>query len=301
MRVSTIGTYLTTASALGGAMERVQRLQTQIGTGKAITRWSDDAPAATSAERYRSEEADWTSFQRSATDAKGWLGSADGTLQSMSSLLTRVKQLAVNASSGALSDTSRSAIAEEIEQLRTELRDLGNTTHLGRSMFGGFGAKALTTDADGVVTYAGDDGKVNRQVSPTITLAVNVTGDATGDDLFGFGAGAGKDVFSVLTDLAAAARSGDTAALTAGQDALGGRQADVLRGLAKVGGTTNRVDSAYEAGSVALEDLAQRRSQLEDVDMAQAVLQLNSAQAGYTAALGAASRANLPSLADFLR
>lgn len=299
MRVSTIGTYLTTSASLGGALERVQRSQTQIGSGKAITRWSDDAPAATAAERYRSEEADWTSFQRTATDAQGWLGAADGALQSMSSLMRRAKELAVQAQSGALSGESRTAIADELDQLRTELRDLGNTQHLGRSLFGGFGAKALTTSSSGAITYAGDAGQVSRQVSPTITLAVNVTGAAGGDDLFGFGSG--QDVFSTLGSLSTAVRNGDGASVQALQGTLQARQGDILRGLAKVGTSTNRVDTAKDAGNVALEDLASRRSQLEDVDIAKAVLEMNSAQAGYTAALGAASRANLPSLAEFLR
>ncbi len=298
MRVSTIGSYLTTASSLGAALERVQRVQTQVGTGKAVTRWSDDAPAATAAERYRSEEADWTSFQRSATDAQGWLGTADGTLQSMSSLMTRAKGLAVSAISGGLSDESRKAIADELDQIRTEMRDLGNTSHLGRSLFGGFGAQALTTDADGTIRYTGDAGQVARQVSPTITLGVNVTGAPGGDDLFGFGS---QDVFTVLGTLSAAVRNDDSATVAATQGALQDRHSSILHGLAKVGSTTNRVDSAYDAGSVALTDLASRRSQLEDVDMAKAVLEMSSAQAGYSAALGAASRANLPSLADFLK
>ncbi|MEO6204431.1 MAG: flagellar hook-associated protein FlgL [Mycobacteriales bacterium] len=298
MRVTTIGTYLTTASSLGGALERVQRLQSQIGTGKAVAAWSDDAPAATAAERYRSEESDWTSFQRSATDAQGWLGTADGTLQSMSSLMARAKSLAVSAVSGGLSDTSRGAIADELDQIRTEMRDLGNTQHLGRSLFGGFGAQALTTAADGTVSYSGDAGQVARQISPTITLGVNVTGGPGGDDLFGFGT---QDVFSVLKTLSTAVRTDDAATLGSTQDALEARHSDILRGLAKVGATTNRVDTAYDAGSVALTDLASRRSQLEDVDLAKAVLQMSAAQAGYSAALGAASRANLPSLADFLR
>jgi flagellar hook-associated protein 3 FlgL len=297
MRVSSLSQYLTTSQGLGSALERFQREQAKVSSGKAITRWSDDPAAATSAERYRAEEADWSTYQRSGTDAQAWLSSADGALQSMSSIMIRVKQLAVSASSGSQTATSRAAIADEVEQLRNELRDLGNSTHLGRSLFGGFASSALATDSAGVVSYTGDGGSVQRQVSPTVTVAVNV--DAK--DVFGFGAGAGQDVFSQLTDLANAARSGSTAALATAQGVLEARHADVLKGLSVIGAVTNRVEVAQASGSAALQDLAGRRSQLEDVDLADAVMKLSSAQAGYTAALGAASRANLPSLADFLR
>ena len=297
MRVSSLSTYLTTTRGLGTALERVQQEQQKVAGGKTLTRWSDDPAAGSAAERYRSEEADWTTYQRSGNDALAWLGTADGTLQSMSSIMGRVKELAVSAASGSLTAASREAIADEVDQLRDQLRDLGNTTHLGRSLFGGFAQSALSTGPGGVVTYAGDGGQVQRQVSPTITVAVNV--DAK--DIFGFGAGAGQDVFTQLSDLAAAARSGNTAAVAGAQTTLEARHSDILKGLSQVGAVTNRVEVAQSTGSAALQDLAARRSDVEDVDLADAVVKLSSAQAGYTAALGAASRANLPSLADFLR
>jgi flagellar hook-associated protein 3 FlgL len=271
MRVSTYGSYLTTSQSLGSAMERVQKLQSKIGTGKAVTAWADDAPAAASIERYRAQEADWTSYGKVAGDAKSWLGAADGTLQSMSSLMSRVKELAVSANSGSLSSASRKAVADEVDQLRTELRDLGNTTQLGRSLFGGFGATALAT------------------------------ANVSAKDVLGFTAPAGEDVFSTLSALSTAIRSGSSTGLSALQTTLQARHDDILSGLALVGTTTNQVDTALTSGATALQDLATRRADLEDIDIADAVLQLNAAQASYTAALGAASKANLPSLADFLR
>ncbi|MDP9434139.1 MAG: hypothetical protein M3P93_02670 [Actinomycetota bacterium] len=296
MRVSTTSIYLTTSRGLGAALGRVQEVSEKLSSGRQVNAWSDDTPAATSATAYRAQEADWTSFARSVTDAKGWLDATDGTLQSMSSLLTRVRGLATSAVNGGLSSQARQAVGDEIEQLRTELRDLGQTRHLGRSLFGGFGEHALATDGSGRVSYAGDDGAVRRQVSPTVVLPVNVGGR----ELFGFD-DSGADVFATLTELADVARSGDTTAMSGLQHRLEGHAAAVRNGLSKVGATYNQVDAAGQAGSVALQDIASRRTELEDVDIAEAVLKLNAAQASYQAALGAAAKANLPSLADFLR
>lgn len=297
MRVTTLTSYYTTSQAIGSSLSRFQDVQAKVSSQKQLTSWSDDAPAASAVERYRAQEADWASYAKSANDAKSWLGAADGTLQSMSSLMARVKQLAVSANSGALTSTSRAGIADEIDQLRGELRDMANTTVLGRSLFAGFGAEAVTTGPTGAIAWAGDDGKVQRQVSPTITLQVNVSGK----DVLGFNAPSGQDLFSALSTLSTAVRAGDTATVSSMQDVLQSRHDDILKGLGTVGTTTNRVDAALTDGSTALTDLASRRSDLEDVDLADAVVKLNAAQAGYTAALGAASRANLPSLADFLK
>jgi flagellar hook-associated protein 3 FlgL len=297
MRVSSLSQSLTTTQALSASLDRVRQSQQQVATGKALARWSDDPAAASAAERYRAEEADYAMYDRSANDAQSWLGTADGTLQSMSSIMARVKQLAISATSGTLTQASRDAIADEVTQLRDQLRDLGNTTYLGRSLFGGFSTAALGTDAAGAVTYTGDAGEVKRQVSPTVTVTVNVSAH----DVFGFAAGAGQDLFSQLDQLATAARAGNSAGVLGVQSTLEARHGDILTGLGKVGAVTNRVDVARAAGTLATQDLAQRRSEFEDVDIAEAVMQLSSAQAGYQAALAAASRANLPSLADFLR
>lgn len=298
MRITTHTTYLTSAQGLGNALSRVQEQSAKLSSGKTIERWSDDAPAAAAAEALRAQEADLASFARSADDARGWLNSADGALQSMSSLLTRVRELATSARNGSLSASNREAIADEVVQLRNQLRDLGQSSYLGRPLFGGFGGssgQALATE-DAAITWAGDSEPVRRQVSPTVMLQVNVDGKA----LFGFDDGGG-DVFSTLQALADAVRSNDDATAATVQGRLA-RHADAVgRGLAQVGATTNRVDAIVEAGETALVDLAARRSGLEEVDIAEAILKLNAAQASYQAALGATAKSNLPSLADFLK
>lgn len=300
MRITTQTVFLTSAQGLGTALGRVAEQSAKLSSGMSIAKWSDDAPAAATAEALRSQEADLASFARSAEDAQGWLNSADGALQSMSSLLTRVRELATSAHNGSLSASNRDAIADEVLQLRTQLRDLGQSSYLGRPLFGGFGGesgRALATDGT-AVAWAGDSEPVRRQVSPTVLVQVNVDGRA----LFGFDDdNGGSDVFATLQTLADAVRTNDT--VTAGelQDRLAVHADAVGRGLAQVGATTNRVDAVLSAGQVSLVDLAARRSGLEEVDIAEAVLKLNAAQASYQAALGATAKSNLPSLADFLK
>lgn len=301
MRVTTASTYLTTARSLGSALSRTQELNSEISSGRRINRWSDDAPAASAAESYRNEEADYAAFQKSGEDAKGWLSAADGALQSMSSLMTHVKELAVTGQNGALSASGRAAIADEVQQMAGQLRDLAGTQHMGRPLFGGFSATAVaytpSDDPDGGSTsWQGDGAAVQRRISPTVTLPVNVDGAA----LFGFD-GSGPSVFDTLNALSASIRSGDLDGAATQQSALQGHMDAVGRGLSFVGATANRVDAVYDASEVAKVSLAERRSDLEEVDLADAVLQLNQAQAGYQAALGAAAKANLPTLADFLK
>src|SRR4051794_19183503 len=148
MRISSSSFYLSLSSGLNDSLGRVQDLQQELASGHRISKYSDDAVGAAAALRLRSQESDWEAYQRSAEDASSALGTTDGALQTMSTVLRRVHDLSINAVNGALGDEERSAIAAEISDLRDQLKDVANTRHLGRAVFGGFGASAVTSVPD---------------------------------------------------------------------------------------------------------------------------------------------------------
>lgn len=296
MRISSTGTYQTLTRGLGGSLERVQELQERISSGKRINRYSDDPVGATTATRLRAQTADWATFGRASADATGWLGAADTALQSATSVLRRAGGLVQGSQNGALGDEARRANATELRALRDELADLANRQHQGQALFGGFSKTTVTRTPEGSWEFSGAPGEVRRQISPDVTLAVNLDGR----ELFGFG-GADPDVFSVLTALADAVEAGDVPAMQSGAGQLGVRMQAVVGSLGVVGAAAKRVESVEAAGRELVDQISVQRSVIEEIDLAEAVLQLNAASAGYEAALGAAARANLPSLATFLR
>ena len=300
VRVPTASTYSRLERGLALGLSRLQRLQGELSSQSRIAKLSDDPVGAATGLRLRAQEADWAAYRRTADDATATLGTTDRALQTTSSLLRRVKELSVNAANGALDSTARAALGAELQALRDQLVGIGNTQHLGRAVFGGHRAGAVTEDrgtSPPTYAYAGDSGIVSRQVSPTVTLAVNLDG-AT---LFGFAAGAGADLFSCLARLEAATRSGDRAGISAGQDELQVHTERITNALGQIGTAQNRVESANELGASVVDRLVEQRSQVEDIDLAATVMRLQSAENAYSAALGAVARADLPSLANFLR
>jgi flagellar hook-associated protein 3 FlgL len=297
MRVTSTTNFITMRQGLESTLSSVADAQTSLSTGKRILQYSDAPTDAVTALRYSSQESDWAAYKHSADDASRWLNTADGTLQSVGSTLQSVKALAVNGVNGGLGQTARNALADQVDALRDHLVDLANTKVGNRGLFSGFGDTAVAKDAGGNWTYAGDGGAVNRQIGPSMKIQVNLPGS----DVFGFAAGAGKDVFSTLDKLAANLRSGDTAAIAASQTQLDSRMTDVNRSLGTLGALETRVDNQLKLGADAVDEIKRQRSELADVDIAEASLKLQQAQTGYQAALAAASRSNLPSLADFLR
>lgn len=298
-RVPTSTLYSRLQHGLGASLTQVQKLQGQVGTGQKILKLSDDPVGAATGLRLRAQETDWAAYQRTADDATTSLGIADGALQVASSMLRRAKELAIGAVNGAHGQTARDAVAEEIASLRDQLADVANTQHLGRAVFGGHQPVAVAEDGDGVVQWSGDAGVVRRQVSPSVTLEVNLDGKA----VFGFAAdgAVGHDVFTVLADLETAVRTADTAGARTAQGRLDARADAVATALGQVGALANRVTAATELGRSMLEQMRAQRSSVEDVDLAEAVMRLSAATTGYQAALAAVARADLPSLANFLR
>lgn len=296
MRVTSTSAYASMRSSLGSSLERVSTLQSQLGTGRRINSASDDPVGSTTALRYRAYESDEAAWQRSADDAVTWLGATDTVLQSTSTALRRVQELVVLAGNGSLSATARGAVQAELGQLRDEIADLANSSHAGQSLFGGFASEAVSLQG-AQWSFSGDGGEVRRQVAHGVTVTVNLDGR----QVFGFDQGAGEDLFSVLDRLAVAAGSGDRTELGEAGELLQGRVTGVLGSLGTVGATTNRVEAAKTRSVAFVDQVRGERSSIEDLDLAEAILSLNQARNGYEAALGAVAKADLPSLASFLR
>ncbi len=297
MRVTSTTNYINMRQGLESTLSSVADAQTALSTGKRIQKYSDAPTDAVTALRYSSQESDWAAYTHSADDASRWLNTADGTLQSVGTTLQSVKALAVNGINGSLGQPARNALADQVDALRDHLVDLANSKVGTRGLFSGFGDTAVAKNAAGAWTYAGDSGAVNRQIGPSMKIQVNLPGS----DVFGFTAGPGKDLFSTLDKLSADLRSGDVPAMTADQAQLDSRMTDVNRGLGTLGSLETRVSNQQKLGADAVDQIKQQRSQLSDVDIAEASLKLQQAQTGYQAALAAASRSNLPGLADFLK
>ena len=297
LRVPTSTTYSRMERGLAVSLSRVQQLQGQLSSGTRIGKLSDDAVGAATGLRLRAQEADQAAYARTAEDAQAALAITDTALQGASTLLASARQLAVAGTNDALNGASRAALADQIANLREQLGDVANTQHLGRAVFGGHRATAVTgTGTPPTYSYVGDEGVVTRQLSPSVTMPVNLDGR----DVFGFAAGPGQDLFATLTSLETAVRAGDKPAMAAAQGQLVVRTADVTEALGKVGALTNRVTALVDAGTSTLDRLTEQRAQVEDIDLAATILRLQAAENGYSAALGAVARADLPSLANFL-
>jgi flagellar hook-associated protein 3 FlgL len=297
-RITTGMTQRAILADLNAVSGRLTRTQEKVASNKEITRPSDDPFNASRALALRGELAGLRQYQRNANDAVGWQEATEVALDNVTQSLQRVQELAVRGATDASDLASREAMAAEVDQLIEDIKQNVNSSYAGRYVFAG-----TQTDtppyASGADTYGGDTGTMARQIGPGISLEINVLGSA----VLGNGQASGDDkLLHVLRDVADHLRAGDGASLRGTDLArLETNLEDVLGIRAQNGARTNRIEAALGRLAELDESTTEQLSLTEDADIAKTLIEFNSQQAAYQAALRAGATIVQSSLMDFLR
>jgi flagellar hook-associated protein 3 FlgL len=226
----------------------------------------------------------------------------------MTDAIQRARDLVTQGSTDSADQSSRDAIASELEQLLAGIKQDANATYNGTYVFGGTKTdSAPYSDADdayhgdragAVPALAGDPATgIVRQIGPGVSMSINVVGS----DILGNGSGDGK-LISVLRDTITHLKSGDGAALRdTDLKALDGQVDSLLAVRARNGAQSNRLDSALTRLQQVSEVTNKQLSDTEDADIAKTLIDLNSQSAAYSAALRSGATIVQTSLMDFLR
>lgn len=295
MRVTSEMMHANSMSRLSTRLAAYERTHIQMATGRRFQVASEDVGASVRAHSVRAGMKAREQELRNITDAISWLDIADSQLQGAVSILQRVRELAVRGSTS-LSVEESQALASEVYELRDSLVTVANFSYRGRPLFAGTsGGPAVTFGAGW--SYTGNDGQIQRRVAEQDVVAVNVTAEAA----FGFARGAGQDLFSRLDALGAALEAGDGAAVKSLLPALDTGLDDLTAALSTIGARTNRIESSATRTEDTLAALRSELSELEDIDLAEATMNLRIQEVAYQATLQAVAKALPPSLASFLR
>jgi flagellar hook-associated protein 3 FlgL len=292
-RVTEQSMTTTALSDLQRTAARGQKIQQQISSGKQISRPSDSPTGTVTSLQLRGEVRSTQQYSRNADDGLGWLGTIQDKLGDASDQILRVRDLTVQAlNSTDTTPGAREALASEIDQVKATLIGEANTTYMGRPVFGGTTAGTVAYGGNG--DYKGDAGQTTRTVGPNSKVRI----ETTGPEAFGTG---NTQLFQVLTDISKDIRANDTPTL--GDDLTNLDTAhDLLSStLSDVGARYNRVTQMKQSAEDHLLSVSSQLSDIEDVDLPKAIMELQIQQTSYQAALAATAKVIQPSLIDFLR
>ncbi|OWR26859.1 flagellar biosynthesis protein FlgL [Saccharibacillus sp. O23] len=291
------------SSTLLGSLNRnlynMDKLEGQISSGRKINKPSDDPVGVTYALRYRSQLAGNEQFQRATDSAQSWLDETDSQMGSAGDVMTRLKELMVQSSSGTYSTSDMQSAALEVEQLKKQLVDIGNSKFGGKFIFNGenYGSIPYPTDASTNYSQVStDDSSVKYVIGENIQFQINTTGN----DFFGK-VGESDNVFGLMDNVIAAMKSGDSAAISSEMAGVELRTNKMLAARSEVGARTNRVELVNSRLKDQETNTTTLLSKTEDLDVAAALIKATSAQTVYQAALKSSANIMSSSLVDFMR
>lgn len=106
---------------LGLSTGSIKKHTEKLSSGYKINRAADDAAGLTISEKMRSQIRGLTQASSNAQDGISFVQTADGTLDEVSAMLKRTKELGVKASTGTLTDADRQAIQAEVKSICDEI------------------------------------------------------------------------------------------------------------------------------------------------------------------------------------
>lgn len=138
LRITQNAMYRTMTGQMQKSLSAYMESNEQGSTQKKINRPSDDPSGMYRVLMTRNDINATTQYQSNVDTARGWLTLADNVLGTqVSTVLTSLKSLAEQASTGTYTATNRQQMASEARQLFGQFLNLANTQYEGKSIFGG--------------------------------------------------------------------------------------------------------------------------------------------------------------------
>lgn len=183
MRITTNMIYDRNIYSLNSANERLNTAYQQLQTGNKFQTAGED-PAGMSQKMALTKEIDlFKQYGVNGSLLENSLGHEETVLDSLNTAMLSAQTLIQKSHNGSISMDDRKAIASELEGLQQQMFDLMNSKNSqGEYIFGGNQSKTqpYVRDTNGKFIYQGDTGQREIQVSPTVKIAAN----DSGQDLF---------------------------------------------------------------------------------------------------------------------
>ncbi|MCP3985136.1 MAG: flagellin FliC [bacterium] len=240
-----------------------QRSMQRLSSGRRITRAADDPAGLAIGLRLAARVRSTVRAQRNALDGVSLLQVGEGALNEVSDMLVRIRELAIQAASGTLSDRERSLLQQEADGLIQEIDRIANVTEFN-------GASLLDGSNGGIVLQVGASVGDVLSLSPV---------DARSSQLGG-GALAALDLSS---------QTGAQNALAVADLAIG----EVTRHRASFGTQQVRLEHRIRSLGVQAENESAARSRIFDVDFALETAELTRSQILQQVGISLLAQANI--------
>lgn len=301
MRITQESISRTTLSNIKLNFKKMQDIQEKLSSGKQINRPSDDPSGTRKVLGLKTEELQIQQFLDSTETAKEQISFSSLALENIQEILTKVKELTIQASNDTLGRSERETIAGELNELMESVLQFSNMDNNGRYVFSG--TKTLTApftairDSNGSISsisYNGNNEELKYQIGPNMFIQVNSPGGSLFQD---------NKIFSTLVSLRdkLEATTFDSSAFSGLRATLDTATEALSIEITRFGARTNRLEitkNRLESSQAALKESI---SYTEDADIASLIMNLKQQENVLQSSLSTGAKIIQPTLLDFLR
>jgi len=216
----------------------------RLSSGMRINQGADDAAGLAISEKLKSQIRSMNQARRNANDGISLLQTAEGAMNEVSGILTRMRELAIQSSTDTVGSVERSFINDELTALRDEIDRLSEVTEFN-------GTKLLDGSATSLEFQVGINATSNDRISAQI------------QDMHATALG---------TSAASSLQSVNLGTITGARRALGildDAITDISRSRSDIGALQNRMQTTIANLASAAENLTAANSRIRDVDVAE--------------------------------
>jgi len=307
MHISTNLLFDRASAQMSSIQNDMAKSQAQIAAQKQVLNPSDAPDQAAVITRLKSMIGKQDSYLKTMDTVQARLETESTTLSSAGDILIRMKELTLQANNATNAGSSRVVIATEMQGLRDQLLSLANSTDAsGSYLFSGSKVRtpAFATDANGAVSYQGDQVQISVAVGDHRTLPTNRSGTQAFVSVArtsGDGTTTGAGFFKAIDDLIAGVRSGVSSVMQRGLNEMDTLHQGVV--LAQASGGTDM--QAMQQQSAALDatklTLQSALYNVEDLDMPKAITLMQKQMLSLEAAQASFAKVSQMSLFTYLR
>jgi flagellin len=248
----------------------MNRSMAQLSTGSRITKAGDDAAGLAISENLKAQIRSYGQASRNANDGISMIQTAEQGMGEVSNIVTRLRELGIQASSDTVGETERGFIQKEVDSMKSEIQRVAESTT--------FGSRKLLDGSGGVYdVHIGTGANEKTDWIAYDSSVSNVQTDNLG-----------------ISDLDFSSKEGARAGLAA----LDTAQSNVNGSRATLGALQNRLTTTIDVLGTMNENMNAANSRIRDTDVASTSSELarnNVLLQGTTATLAQANQ--LPQMA----
>jgi flagellar hook-associated protein 3 FlgL len=268
----------------------------QTASGQSINVPGDDPAGAAMLVRNAGQTAETDQFLRSVGSITGEMQSADSALNSVVTALQRAITLGTEGANGTLNSSDRTALANEVQGIQSQLIGLANLSYQGNFVFAGTSTQTAPYVADSTSTsgvqYVGNSGVNNVTVGNDLTVQTNLPGS----QLF---SAPGNDMFQSIQDLITSLQSGNN--ISTAVNEISSAYGHINTQRVFYGNALNQLNSQQTALNSQTTQLAQQQNQIGGADLSKVLSGLVNAQTSRQATLEAIAQTQQTDLFNYIK